>query len=83
MERIKLAEIDGNEINVIKNGFNVEFETIDPNGSINRYDNIEDFADIILILSRQIGYFRLMSITRTLLEGDEPELTVYEKEALG
>lgn len=83
MERIKLGEIDSKyEVFATPIGFNMIFEVSDNEGETNKFDNLLDFADDILVSSGKLGYFRMEAIAKALLRGEEIELYDHEKEML-
>lgn len=87
MSRFKIGQItDEAEAYVIENGFDFEYEVVEDKIT-NSFENIEDFANEVLMLKYGVGYFRMKMIAEELLQGlmtdDKVEAIKYCKEHIG
>ena len=84
MERIKLGTIaDGTyAVFAIRDGFDYTFEIDGEEGYEEHYSTLEDLMEDVFIFSHGIGFHTLKAIVKAFLNGEEPELTDDEREAL-
>lgn len=87
MSRFKIGQItDEVEAFAINNGFDFEYEVVEDKAE-NTFENIEDFANEVMMLKYGMGYFRMKMIAEELLQGliadDKAEAIKYCKEHIG